>query len=274
MLSYKENRIIALLVCLVLLICWYEQKSWHESHSKIDQSADTRSRKEIPPTSADERIADYTGWLAFLTGALVFGTFIQGYFLLRADKTTRIAANAAALSAKAAIGQKLPVLRCKRPHLWPSPTETHSISFMGTGDPRTTNFIKILELEFKNYGETSAYPREYGLGWILTEKDNAPPPEPIYSDVFSLNRELVITSEFDTGRMTTFCLSLNEASRNKVSNDTAALRLCAYLKYTDFLGDPHEARFCWRWFNGVHGDHLPSGLAVDDTCPESYTRKT
>jgi hypothetical protein len=52
----------------------------------------------------------YTLVLAAFTGLLFIVSALQGYFLLRADKTARIAANAANLSARATIGVESPKL--------------------------------------------------------------------------------------------------------------------------------------------------------------------
>ena len=51
------------------------------------------------------------------------------------------------------------------------------------------------------------------------------------------------------------------------------LRLCAYIKYVDFLDQSHEARFCWRYHLDARGKSN-HGLYPDDRVPESYTRKT
>jgi hypothetical protein len=51
---------------------------------------------------ADDRIADYTWWLTFFTAILGGASIFQAYFLIRADKTARISADAAKDSADAA----------------------------------------------------------------------------------------------------------------------------------------------------------------------------
>jgi hypothetical protein len=51
------------------------------------------------PNSADDKIADYTWWLAAFTCALVVVSAVQINFLIRTDETARISANAAQKSA-------------------------------------------------------------------------------------------------------------------------------------------------------------------------------
>ena len=191
---------------------------------------------EAAKIAIDERLARYTWWLAVLTGGLVVVAVGQGYFLLRADRTARIAANAANLSAKAAVGQKLPIIRCRTPHLWPAQNAAQIQNFAGTGDPTRNDFIKVIDLGFFNFGETLAYPQECGLGWMLTEAPNAVPTEPIYTTVRPLNSELVFKDEFETSRIVDFVLILDDKTKRNIASGTTALRLCAYLKYLDFFG--------------------------------------
>jgi hypothetical protein len=225
----------------------------------------------------EEPVAFYTLVLTAFTGLLAIVSFAQGIFLVRADKTARISANAANLSAKAAIGQKLPIVRCHTPHLWPSPNALHNGSFMGTGDPRDDGFIKVIELNFQNHGETLAYPTEYGLGWLITTKEPTEierlPPEPDYPDVYSVSPETVFKDIFDTNRILTFCLALTDNRKAEFKSGKATLRLCAYLKYRDFLETLHEVRFCWRW-EPSRGESRGMGLVQDFDVPEPYTRKT
>ena len=244
---------------------------------KTPEKVDDHNAKTEPLWVPTDSVGLYTLVLAVFTGLLVFVSIGQGYFLLRADKTARIAANAANLSAKAAIGQKLPILRCITPHLWPAPSALYSGGYAGTGDPTKHNFIKILWLELFNHGETLAYPQEYGLGWMLTDKEptkqEALPPDPIYTDIHLVSRELVIKDKFQTRRIETFCFAPSEEIKTKISTSAAVLRLCAYVKYVDFLDQTHEARFCWR-YNLDSRNRSDAGLYRDDNVPESYTRKT
>lgn len=83
---------IALAVCIALgfgSVVW-----WSSAHQPERAKYESHPQKAVQ-ISPDERIANYTGWLAVLTAALVGGALIQGYFLLRADNTARISADAA-----------------------------------------------------------------------------------------------------------------------------------------------------------------------------------
>ena len=64
-------------------------------HETDHQGLADGTGQAVRPESADERIADYTEWLAFFTAALVVVSTVQIGFLIRADKTAKTAADAA-----------------------------------------------------------------------------------------------------------------------------------------------------------------------------------
>jgi hypothetical protein len=64
-------------------------------NAKPESSAQNGAQQETAKSGTDERIADYTWWLAVLTGALVLTALGQGFFIARSDKTARISAEAA-----------------------------------------------------------------------------------------------------------------------------------------------------------------------------------
>jgi hypothetical protein len=70
-------------------------------YSTENQQGTKGTYKEAAKVSADDRIADYTEWLAVLTGGRVIVAAIQIGFLIRTDKTARISADAAKQSAHA-----------------------------------------------------------------------------------------------------------------------------------------------------------------------------
>jgi hypothetical protein len=138
----KQNQrvAIALFACLVLWCGWQSRLSWQQSHQHESHktSADKTDNKpaEITP---EEQIAKYTWWLALLTGCLVGVAGIQGYFLLRSDKTARITAEAARKSADV-------IPNIERPYVF---VDAISLNNMSTAIP-------LLEIRFHNYGRTPA----------------------------------------------------------------------------------------------------------------------
>jgi hypothetical protein len=78
-------------------------ESSHNSSQPYKLNANSPSLSQThKDTTAEERLADYTLWLAILTGGLVAMAGLQGFFLLRADKTASISAQAASASAEVA----------------------------------------------------------------------------------------------------------------------------------------------------------------------------
>jgi hypothetical protein len=77
-------------------------QSAHPEYSKTESHSCVGTKSECVKVTTDEKLADYTWWLAVLTAALVIVSAGQGYFLLRSDRTARISADAAKKSAEAA----------------------------------------------------------------------------------------------------------------------------------------------------------------------------
>jgi len=100
-------RNIAYGVVLALFIAWVSFGSWYAWRSSLpppdQQTISQRSHPTGPNISAEDRIADYTWWVAAFTFALSIVSAFQIFFLIRADKTARITATAAKLNAQALI---------------------------------------------------------------------------------------------------------------------------------------------------------------------------
>jgi hypothetical protein len=74
----------------------------HQASEAHSDHLEEKTKKIVDAESADDRIAKYTLWLAILTGALVVVSTFQGYFLIRSDRTARIAAETARKSTETA----------------------------------------------------------------------------------------------------------------------------------------------------------------------------
>jgi hypothetical protein len=91
----------------------------------------------------DDRIAEYTLWLAVLTGGLVLVSAGQGYFLLRADRTAR-------MSAEAAQAQTHNFTKLERPYIYVFNPEG-----LGLESNREDPFY-FVKYQVANYGKTPA----------------------------------------------------------------------------------------------------------------------
>jgi hypothetical protein len=101
------------------------------------------ARTTEQPEKPDDRIAEYTLWLAILTGGLVLVSAAQGYFLLRADRTARI-------SAEAAQAQTHNFTKLERPYIFVFNPEGLDLE-SNREDP--FHFVKY---QVANYGKTPA----------------------------------------------------------------------------------------------------------------------
>ncbi len=138
-----------------------------------NNAAPKKSEKIIKSESADDRIATYTLWLAVLTGGLVVVSGIQGYFLLRADKTAKISADAAKLNAESLID-------AERAHLYVV-VETHNLydalyAALEYWNDKTVNETAIgnkpsLEFTIRNLGRSPAILKEVGYQIIQGQRN-------------------------------------------------------------------------------------------------------
>jgi hypothetical protein len=242
----------------------------HQAEGKKPEGRENTQSLWVPSDS----VGLYTLVLAIFTLLLVFVSGAQGYFLLRADKTARITAEAADLSAKAAIGLQLPIVRADVPHL-----------LFYKKDPNAPNprpdqpdvEYRMQRIIYNNRGKSIAYPKEYGVCWLLTPhepvKKDTLPEEPAYDWTNLVNSDVTFAETFTADFFDTFRLWPSIDQHKAIMSGAITLRLCAYLKYLDFLDRPHEARFCWRYNLSSRGKR-DSGLYPDDRVPDSYIRKT
>jgi hypothetical protein len=161
---------------------------WHISslpprNQRESQQSDKHPAKKtqqiIETERADYRIARYTLWLAILTGALVVASCIQGYFLLRADKTARIsayaardAANASSVAAEASIRQakiaETALVQLERPYIF-------IFGVRGIKqDSETQEFF--VEYTVANYGKMPAIIEAPHIGFDISESGEPPLP--------------------------------------------------------------------------------------------------
>jgi hypothetical protein len=89
--NINRDILIGILIASVFWVCvfvWQSSQPPYSASSKSERCEN--SNAECAKASVDERLAIYTWWLAVLTGGLVLTAVGQGYFLLRADRTTRL----------------------------------------------------------------------------------------------------------------------------------------------------------------------------------------
>jgi len=242
-----------------------------EQHQTATQQTPAASAEEKQPPKSfgqslaiiwartwEDPVAFFTFALACLTGALVVVSLMQGYFLLRADRTARLAAEAADSSARAAIALQLPLIRIK-------PEKLERLEGHTCGDDFEE--CSVSSVIISNLGSTRAFPTEILYGWNLG--DDVLPKEPSYrySERFPINFFIEPDPKTTPRKILTMGMPLEAGQWFQICLGNYCWFYCALL-YTDFMGEPHSHGFCWRWASKGTGMEW-----IADNTP-SYNRRT
>ena len=189
---------------------------------------------------------DNSGWwvnffLAIFTGALVVVAAAQCYIIFWTLKATQDAAEAATLSAQAAIGLELPKLFVTKIELEP------------LANQNAASEIRKIIVTITNYGRTPAFltheSAEYFFGQPL-------PATPDYPNTIDLEPGTII--EKGDRYIITARGRDNRAGFNKATLLTPTILFWVYghIWYRDFLNNPHALGFCSRLYvsNELAGD--------------------
>jgi hypothetical protein len=235
-----------------------KQSGDQQPSTKITEDSNKSESLWVPTDS----VGLYTLVLAVFTGLLVGVSGFQGYFLLRADKTARIAANAADLSARAAIALEMPVIRAA-PHKF-----SYGSSLDGEGDNPRIEWCTIAHLNFSNVGRTQAFPIELRCGWTAGDKL---PDVPVYTLAISFPLNLILepkSEEPSQLHIHNFDLTFGPGLYDRVRDNTVGLWFYCSVVYLDFMQTRHEAGFCWKRYEIFGG----GGFLPDPT--PTYNQKT
>jgi hypothetical protein len=225
----------------------------HQVTASTTKSAEPSTRKQEPAKSLWQRtrsdpVAFYTFVLAIFTGLLVIVSAIQGGFLLRADRTARITANAALIGANAARDQadisRDAFVRLER-------------AFVTVPRDRMTMYedkgFRQMQYSPYNFGKVPATILEVGA--IFTAEDK-PPQNRNYR---SGDREFTIYPE------QAFPMKTLQAEQAGVGPIGTPLMLFffGYVRYSDmhkvrqagfsFLFDPTDGK--WNVYSGLGGNY-------------------
>lgn len=181
------------------------------------------------------------------------------------------AAEAADLSARAAIGVESPIIQFDRPDLYylavPFP-ETGPIGGpVQAGTP--SRYSGVGWIVMRNGGRTAAYPSSLHVGWTVTDDL---PEIPIYKNIHEFQRGSIIREDNVKSdpyfqlqiRLT---ITLTDEQIAALAKETASLWLYCRLHYTNFLDEHYDAKACWVWAKGREGAYYWSG---DGYPPAAY----
>ncbi|MHB8268811.1 hypothetical protein [Bradyrhizobium sp.] len=198
---------------------------------QIEKTDHQQAANEGAERTAEKQIAYYTKWLAWFTGALVAVAGIQGYFLLRADGTARIAANAATLSANAAVAVERPQLLIAKINLKQYTTTKGALS----GPIQSWR----CRYDIENYGKTPAILEFSSVNLRYLQGLPADPP---YKELKPWRDRLIYSKEA-TGDLSVALPT--EDTPHLGSSEGFELFLFGYFIFEDVFGKRRKTGFCY-----------------------------
>ncbi len=246
----KEAVWIALFAILLLA---YGFAGWQSSQHRPDHpaikagsqgtqstGAPNRPAEIFSQPTAEDRIATYTLWLALFTFALVAVSSVQIRFLIRADKTARITAEAAGMQARAAISVELPVV-------FVTGVVLRASSSSGVEVNLPTVKCRF-HIRYDNYGRTPAIITSECLDWQICP---TLPPDPLYQRIYPASTGAIVRpNDHRVIDRETFDVDFSEQQILDVGNDRSRLWVYGFVSFRDFLGQRHQTGFCARWVKG------------------------
>jgi hypothetical protein len=235
---------------LIASLFWVGVFVWQSSQppDRANPTSEDRkgSKAECAKVNVDEKLANYTWWLAVLTGGLVLTAVYQGYFLLRADRTARIAAESAKQSADAAIAIESARLLCfPQSHNYWEAVGQYANRWPNSPQMGPLQNTVEARLAFKNYGKTPAILKEV----CAALEHRKEPPEMLGGSAPYLGLPVeqvighgVLTDEFKVEMPHFFTM----AEAIAMSNDDGAIWLRGRVVYDDVFGREGTQWFIYR----------------------------
>lgn len=175
-------------------------------------------------------------------------------FLTQASQTrsalaiARISADAATLSAKAAIGIELPVLGLDSPELGhlekPIPEGVGYAVITLKEFPGRYSIIPWMKIH--NAGRTPAFLKELAVGWEISSEQ---PKSPAFKRTYPYSAGEMVKERGDYDAELHFQIDLTESEIATIKAKESFLWCCVCVKHLDFLRNQHDATFFWRWNN-------------------------
>lgn len=239
------------------------QKEERERHEKADID------RRLVELTGD--LAEYTRWLAYATIALFFVT--AGLFVLagkqagdakRAGDAAAESARAAKLSAEGSIKAELPIVIAAGFKIEVTPGTPHPPD--NVSPPESP----ILKYRFANFGRTPAEIVSYCLE---VEFGEALPDVPNYERIYDMVPGTFILPGDALQMQEIFSLTAGKL-RDAYLAEKIGLRFFGFVRWTDYLGTPHESRFCTRALPHYQGPGKWFVFVLDGNTPAAYTQRT
>ena len=181
------------------------------------------------------------------------------------------AADAADLSAKGAIGVELPIITLDHMRL----SRTAGVSGILVGYPGELSEPRI---GFRNHGRTAAELTAWCVEWAVEKRL---PEIPTYKTIVPYMPGTFLpeyAGQPYSFPLSSYVIRLKADEISAIEDESEYLWVFGYLAYRDFLGNPHEMRFCAKWEaygpTRADGSKVPLGFVYESEIPPAYTRKT
>jgi hypothetical protein len=240
----REDRALfgaLLLVAAALFLCWAAPSPYNKEENG-NQKCSTDECRDVLATEA---VAEYTGGLFLVTAILAGASLWQGYFLIRSDKTTRIAAEAT----------------LERAYVFFEVLGT-SIGFFGgeEGFPQGDS-PPYITIRCINYGKTPAIIKEMNAELTLAREMTTPQFEAeqlstpivlpgIGTNVENGNSGGYPAPNFDYVQRLIANRKPTDAERVELREGKAFLWLSGRVVYDDVFGQEHRTLF---WYRSKYG---------------------
>ncbi len=229
------------------------------------QEAERSEKANIDKKVAFEtqRIADYTWWLAGFSLAVALvaigqaGLFIwQLRYMRQGMNDATIAANAAALGARAAVAIELPIIRV-------APEKASYGEGIEFGV--RTEYLYLQRMLYTNGGRTKAFPIAIEFGWTVGDDL---PAEPVYKHTKTFGIDYTLRPDVPDFDDMDVAMDLPNSCYDQIRSGATKMWLYCRFTYLDFMQTKRDAGFCWLRHEGLGG-----GRFLIDATP-AYNRKT
>jgi hypothetical protein len=182
-------------------------------------------------------------------------------------KIARDGAIAAKRSADAVVSVELPILIMDFANL-----TAPGIATFGPKTPIPAKFRPIFR--FTNFGRSPAQITAGCLEWIIVAKGTDLPLPPSYQRIFPYSNNVVLIKDAHIPLDVPSEISLSAEQVITINEARHFLWFYGFIAYRDFLGEPHEVRFCIKWAPFREGENGPFGFVWDSETPAEYIKKT
>jgi hypothetical protein len=216
-------------------------------HPTINQTCHCSANNGTPivavENGAEERIARYTGWLTGATIALAIVAAFQLFLIIKGDKITRMAAEAAKRSAD--VSEKA-LIDVESPALYPVINDGHALwaalhEIKHSGQSMNIMPIKIA---IKNFGRTPGFPGSISCSLYIGEADD------VVDDVAAgfHSDSLLGPGDISTTIATrSIGRPMGPQDCTQILSGGYSIYLKGHIQFMDMFGIQYLQTFCMKW---------------------------